>query len=66
MNLHKMIVFDYSQTLVYDRPLDVLKGVSAVLKNATVNPSNITVKELTELSEQFYYYNKWICISKTW
>lgn len=50
MVLPKMIIFDYVHTLVYEREIDVCKGMQAVLEHAHTNPYHVTAEELTAFS----------------
>lgn len=54
MNLPKMIIFDYGQTLVYEKPYNVLSGVTAVLEVAHVNPENITAEKLATFTNEIF------------
>lgn len=54
MNLPKMIIFDYAQTLVYEKPYDVLKGITSVLMHASVNPDNVQAEEVTAFSNEIF------------
>lgn len=49
----KMIIFDYGQTLVNEKPFDGLKGTKAVLEKAasTAKPTNNIEKLLEFLDE---------------
>lgn len=42
----RMILFDYGQTLVKQRPFDGVRGTEAVLKFATKNKYNKTAEEV--------------------
>lgn len=46
MNKPKMIIFDYGQTLVTETPFNALEGTRAVLKEAAVNPDNVSAQEV--------------------
>lgn len=52
MQKPKMIIFDYGQTLVNEKPFDGLKGTKAVLHEATNNPNNISAEEIQELANE--------------
>jgi putative hydrolase of the HAD superfamily len=52
MNIPKMIIFDYGQTLVAEKPFDGLKGTKAVLAQAANNPNNITAEEVQFLADE--------------
>ena len=46
MKKPKMILFDYGQTLVNEKPFDGVKGTEAVLKYATGNKYNLSAEEI--------------------
>lgn len=46
MKKPKMILFDYGQTLVNEKPFDGVKGTEAVLKYATANKYNLSAEEI--------------------
>lgn len=48
MNLPKMIIFDYGQTLVNEEKFNGVRGTEAVLKYATKNKYNRTAAEVQE------------------
>ncbi len=50
MKKPKMILFDYGQTLVNEKHFNALKGTMAVLKEAAVNPNNISAEEVQALA----------------
>jgi putative hydrolase of the HAD superfamily len=52
MNIPKMIIFDYGQTLVTEKPFDGLKGTQAVLSKATNNPNNVSAGEIQALADE--------------
>lgn len=54
MNIPKMIIFDYGQTLVDEKSFDVLKGTEAVLRHATNNPYNVSSEEVSALSNELF------------
>jgi len=54
MNLPEMIIFDYGQTLVYEKPYDVLSGITSVLEHAIVNPDNVEAEELTAFANEIF------------
>lgn len=51
MKKPKMIIFDYGQTLVNEKPFDGLKGTKAVLLEAANNPNNISAEEVQALAD---------------
>ena len=51
MNLPKMILFDYGQTLVNERKFDGIKGTEAVLQYAIQNKYNRTPKEVMDAAK---------------
>lgn len=52
MNKPKMIIFDYGQTIINEKSFDPLRGTSAVLKEAVINPSNVSAEEVQALATQ--------------
>ena len=52
VNEPKMIIFDYGQTLVDEKPFDGLKGTEAVLREATNNPNNVSIEEIQTLANE--------------
>lgn len=50
MNKPKMILFDYGQTLIDEESFDALKGTTAVLKEASNNPNNVSAEEVQALA----------------
>ena len=46
MNKPKMILFDYGQTLVSEKPFDGVAGTRAVLGKCVINTDNITAEEI--------------------
>lgn len=52
MNKPKMIIFDYGQTLVDEKPFDGLKGTKAVLCEATSNPTDVSAEKIQELADE--------------
>ncbi|QUI24194.1 HAD family hydrolase [Vallitalea pronyensis] len=54
MDIPKMIIFDYGQTLVDEKPYDILKGTEAVLLHAVENPDNVSAEEICVLSTKLF------------
>lgn len=52
MHKPKMIIFDYGQTLVNEKPFDGLKGTEAVLHEAAKNPNNISAEEIQRFADE--------------
>ena len=52
MEKPKMIIFDYGQTLVTEKPFDGLKGTKAVLSQATENTSTVAAEEIQALADE--------------
>lgn len=52
MKKPKMIIFDYGQTLVNEKPFDGLKGTKAVLEKAANNPNNVSAEEVQALADE--------------
>lgn len=52
MNKPKMILFDYGQTIINEKIFDPLRGTRAVLKEAAINPNNISAEEVQDLANQ--------------
>lgn len=52
MNMPKMIIFDYGQTLVTEKPFDGLKGTKNVLSRATDNTSTVSAEEIQALANE--------------
>ena len=48
MNMPKMILFDYGQTLIDEQKFDGVKGTEAVLKYATKNKYNLSAEQVQE------------------
>lgn len=47
-----MVLFDYGQTLINEKMFDPLKGTEAVLKEAIINPNNVSAEEVQALANQ--------------
>jgi len=54
MNTPKMIIFDYVQTLVDEKSLDILKGTEAVMAHAKSNSNNVSTEEVCKLSNELF------------
>ena len=52
MNIPKMIIFDYGQTLVTEKPFDGLKGTKDVLSRATDNTCTVSAEEIQALANE--------------
>lgn len=52
MNKPKMIIFDYGQTLVNEKPFSGLKGTKAVLEQGAKNPNNVSAEEVQALADE--------------
>lgn len=50
----KMIIFDYGDTLVYERNFDFQKGYRRIFEFVVKNPDNITCGEAMEFSEGLF------------
>ena len=48
MNMPKMILFDYGQTLIAEQKFDGVKGTEAVLKYAAKNKYNLSAEQVQE------------------
>jgi len=46
----EMIIFDYGQTLVKERPFDGIKGTEALLQVAEKNPNKVTAAEINSMA----------------
>ena len=46
MDKPKMILFDYGQTLVSEKPFDGIAGTKAVLEKCVENPNNISAEDI--------------------
>lgn len=55
MKLPKMIIFDYSQTLVHDKGINTLEGIKAVHSIVKKNPRNINPEEMSRFADELYY-----------
>lgn len=49
-----MIMFDYANTLVDEKPYDVLNGIISVLEHAITNPYNTTAEEVAAFSSEIF------------
>ncbi len=52
MNLPKMILFDYGQTLVAEQKFDGVKGTEAVLQHATRNKYHLSPEQIQEKANE--------------
>lgn len=52
MNIPKMIMFDYGQTLINEKVFDPLEGTRAVLNEAVRNPMGVSAEEVQALAIQ--------------
>lgn len=52
MKKPEIILFDYGQTLVNEKHIDGLKGLRAVLNEASHNPNHVTAEEIRALSDE--------------
>lgn len=52
MNLPKMILFDYGQTIVAEKKLGFMQGNAAILEQASKNPHNVKVEQVQELANR--------------
>lgn len=52
MNKPKMIIFDYGQTLVNEKPFDALNGTKAVLREAAKNLNCVSAEEIQKLADE--------------
>ncbi len=48
----EMILFDYGQTLINEKPFDGERGYAALMPHVVENPRNITVSQLAQLAVQ--------------
>lgn len=54
MNYPKMIIFDYGHTLLYEPDWNSDRGNAELLKYATKNPNNCTVKDIAKGAELIF------------
>jgi putative hydrolase of the HAD superfamily len=54
MKLPKMIIFDYGHTLLYEPGFNKLRGTEALMPYITVNPQNLTAKEIVDFNSNIY------------
>jgi putative hydrolase of the HAD superfamily len=54
MKLPKMIIFDYGHTLLYEPGFNKLRGTEAIMPYITVNPQNLTAKEIADFNSKIY------------
>ena len=52
MNIPKMILFDYGQTLVAEQKFDGVKGTEAVLQHATRNKYHLSPEQIQEKANE--------------
>lgn len=54
INMPKMILFDYGNTLLYEPEFDLMRGAREVFKHVVKNPDNITVEQMQEFDNQLF------------